>query len=39
MRRRARALLVFLAVLGYSGRSGDGARGGHLLSVGLHIAF
>ena len=27
------------AVLGYSGRSGDGARDDHLLSVGLHIAF
>ena len=27
------------AVLGYSGRSGDGARGDHLLSVGLHITF
>ena len=27
------------AVLGYSGRSGDGARGDHLLSAGLHIAF
>ena len=27
------------AVLGYSGRSGDGSRGDHLLSVGLHIAF
>ena len=27
------------AVLGYSGRSGDGSRGDHLLSVGLRIAF
>ena len=27
------------AVLGYSGRSGDGGRGDHLLSAGLHIAF
>ena len=26
-------------VLGYSGRSGDGARGDHLVSAGLHIAF
>ena len=27
------------AVLGYSGRSGDAARGDHLLSAGLRIAF
>lgn len=27
------------AILGYSGRSGDGSRGDHLVSVGLRIAF
>ena len=27
------------AVLGYSGRFGDDARGDHLRSVGLHVAF
>ena len=27
------------AVVGYSGRSGDGARGDHLVRAGLHIAF